>query len=73
MVRSSLECPGGVRVLDPTGKLKFWLWEASEMIVSDFRLCHLFAGLEGFPRCGGSGAVPENDQPGSVERDLVRT
>jgi hypothetical protein len=29
--------------VDPTGKLKFWLWEPSEMIVTDFRLCHLFA------------------------------
>jgi hypothetical protein len=28
--------PGAV---DPTGKLKFWVWEVSEMTVSDFRLC----------------------------------
>lgn len=35
--------PGAV---DPTGKLKSWVWEVSEMIVSDFRLCHFCGGFK---------------------------
>jgi len=34
--------PGAV---DPTEKLKSWVWEVSEMTVSDFRLCHFCAAV----------------------------
>jgi hypothetical protein len=37
----------GAGAVDPTGKLKFGVWEVSEMIVSDFRLRDFYAG---FPR-----------------------
>jgi hypothetical protein len=31
--------------IDPTGKIRFWLWEVSEMIVAVFRMCHLLTSI----------------------------